>query len=125
MVENQPIWCTTSSGLQASAATAARAARAASGLRTAHLLRTRAAQQGLHLARPSRLSGDEDPKLVVGEARVVGDRPEARWGDHGIEQVAGNGGGGAEQDRNLEIITNIRRVRADRFAPGPRRPNVP
>src|SRR2546425_2583912 len=86
MVENQPIWCTTSSGLQASAATAARAARAASGLRTAHLLRTRAAQQGLHLARPSRLSGDEDPKLVVGEARVVGDRPEAPCGEQRIEQ---------------------------------------
>src|SRR2546425_6890860 len=116
MVENQPIWCTTSSGLQASAATAARAARAASGLRTAHLLRTRAAQQGLHLARPSRLSGDEDPKLVVGEARVVGDRPEAPCGEQRIEQDAENGRERAEQDRHLEHDHDIRRDRADRLA---------
>src|SRR5216683_6529179 len=102
MVENQPIWCTTSSGLQASAATAAKATRAARGLPTAHILCTRAAQQGLHLARPRRVSGDEDPKLVVGEARVVGDGPEAPRGEQRVEQDAENGRERAEEDRHLE-----------------------
>src|SRR5256712_13572000 len=46
MVENQPMRCTTSSGLQETAARAAKAARAAAGLRTAAPFPGRAAQQG-------------------------------------------------------------------------------
>src|SRR3989442_5799375 len=83
IVANQPTRCTTSSGLQASAATATRAATAAGaerearGLRTTHLLRPRAAEQGLDLTRPRRLARHENAEPVVPEARGVGDRPQA------------------------------------------------
>src|SRR3989442_5894328 len=110
MVENQPIWCPTSSGLQPMATTATRAAKAArpaKGLGTAHLLCTRAAQQGLNLAPPRPLSGDEDPELVVGEARDVGDGPEAPPGDQRVEQHAENGRESAEQHGHLEHADDI------------------
>src|SRR2546425_163734 len=74
MVANQPMWCTTSSGLQARAAKTARAARAARGLRTAHLLGAGLPQQRLHLARPVGGAGVEDAsQLVPGDGRVAGE----------------------------------------------------
>src|SRR5438067_9916715 len=58
MVANQPMRCTTSSGLQPIAASATRAARTARGLRTADLLRPSAAEQGLDLTGARRLGRD-------------------------------------------------------------------
>src|SRR5437899_355457 len=80
IVANQPMRCTTSSGLQETAARTAKAARAAAGLRTAHFFRARAREEALDLAVPRRLGGDEDTELVVREAPVVGDGAEAAGG---------------------------------------------
>src|SRR2546426_7483236 len=99
MVANQPTWCTTSSGLQATAARtarAARAARAARGLRTPHLLGAGLPQQRLHLARPLGGAGDEDAELVVREARVVQHRAEAARREHRVERDAEDRREGAE-----------------------------
>src|SRR5437016_6216982 len=76
MVANQPMRCTTSSGLQPIAASATRAARTACGLRTADLLRPSAAEQGLDLTGARRLGRHENAELVVREAWIVGDRAE-------------------------------------------------
>src|SRR5438445_542297 len=76
MVANQPMRCTTSSGLQPIAASATRAARTACGLRTADLLRPSAAEQGLDLTGAGRLGRHENAELVVREAWIVGDRAE-------------------------------------------------
>src|SRR5438094_1060919 len=92
MVENQPTRCTTSSGLQPRAAKAARAARAARGLRTTHLFGSRAAQQRFDLAGPRRLGRHEDAELVIREAGVVGDGPEAPGGEQRVERDAEAGG---------------------------------
>src|SRR5882724_3705811 len=102
MVENQPTRCTTSSGLQARTARAARAASAAPGLRTAHLLRACAAEQGFDLTGPCRLGRHEDAELVVGEARIVGDGPQTPRGEQRVEDDAEDRRQRAEQDRHLE-----------------------
>src|SRR3989442_9186169 len=115
IVANQPTRCTTSSGLQASAATATRAATAAGaerearGLRTAHPLRPRAAEQGLDLTRPRRLARHEDAEPVVREARVVGDRPQAARREQRVEQDPEDGRERAEQDRHLAHDHDVRR----------------
>src|SRR5690348_14846081 len=91
IVANQPIWCTTLSGSHATAAratTMAMATKAAGRLRTAHLLRTRAAQQRLDLARARRLARHEDAELVVREAWIVGHRAQAARGEQRIEEYA-------------------------------------
>src|SRR5690242_12963497 len=116
IVANQPIWCTTLSGSHARAIRAATAARAARDLRTAHLLRTRAAQQRLHLARARRLARHEDTELVVREARIVGHRAEPARGEQRIEENAEDGREGAEQDRHLEHDHDVGRDRADGLA---------
>src|SRR5690242_18834014 len=98
IVANQPIWCTTLSGSHARAAreaTMAMATTAAGRLRTAHLLRTRVAQQRLHLAGARRLARHEDAELVVREARIVGHRAEPACGEQRIEENAEDGREGA------------------------------
>src|SRR5690349_7290650 len=118
IVANQPIWCTTSSGSHARAAQATKAARAAEAtgrLRTTDLLRSRAAQQRLHLARALRLARHEDPELVVREARIVGDRAQAARRQQGVEEDPQDGREGAEQDRHLEHDDDVRWNRADRL----------
>src|SRR6266487_5928799 len=88
MVANQPMRCTTSSGLQASAARATRAATAAGAapeLRTPHLFRSGAAQQRFDLGCACRLARDEDAELVVREARIVGDGPETARREQRVE----------------------------------------
>src|SRR5438046_5275729 len=105
MVENQPIRCTTSSGLQPRTTTATRAARAAAGARglgTTDLLGARRAQQRFDLSRPRRLGRDEDAELVVREPWVVGHGPQTPRREQCVEQDAENGREGAEQDRHLE-----------------------
>src|SRR3989442_482431 len=130
IVANQPTRCTTSSGLQASAATATRAATAAGaergprGLRTTHLLRPRAAEQGLDLTRPRRLARHEDAEPVVREARVVGDRPQAARREQRVEEDPEDRRERAEQDRHLEHDHHVRRDRADRLATQHDRPVV-
>jgi len=52
---------------------------------------------------PSR--GDEDPKLVIGEAGVVGDVPRRRAAQQCIEQDAENGRERAEQNVISNLIT--------------------
>src|SRR5438034_11138754 len=84
MVANQPMRCTTSSGLQPIAASATRAARTARGLRTADLLRPGAAEQGLDLTGARRLGRHENAELVVREARIVGDRAKPPGGEQRI-----------------------------------------
>src|SRR5437879_6506112 len=98
IVANQPIWCPTLSGSHARAIRAVRAARAAGRLRTPHLLRTRVAQQRLHLARARRLARHEDAEFVVREARIVGDRAQAACGEQRIEENAEDGRERTEQD---------------------------
>src|SRR2546422_175252 len=115
IVANQPTRCTTSSGLQAASAPSASSSEDAS-LRTAHLLGTGAAQQGFHLSRARRLARYEDAELVVREAGVVGDRPEAARREEGVEQDAQDGRERAEQDRHLEHDHYVRRGRARRVA---------
>src|SRR5438876_202432 len=127
IVENHPIWCTTSSGLHARPARAARAAKtatAAPDLRTAHLLRPGGPQEGLHLPRARRLARHEDSELVVGEAWIVRDGPEATGREQGIEQNAEDGRQRAEQDRHLEHDHDVRRNRADGLAAQYDRPIV-
>src|SRR5881392_628627 len=85
MVENQPMRCTTSSGLHPIAASATRAARTARGLRTADLLRPSAAEQGLDLTGARRLGRHENAELVVREAWIVGDRAEPPGGEQRVE----------------------------------------
>src|SRR3989442_7414573 len=124
MVENQPMRCTTSSGLQPIAANATRAARTACGLRTADLLRSSAAQQGLDLTGARRLGRHENAELVVREAWIVGDRAEPPGGEQRVEGDAENRRERAEQDRHLEHDTDVRRDRPDRLAAEHERPIV-
>src|SRR3989475_284106 len=124
MVENQPMRCTTSSGLQPIAASATRAARTACGLRTADLLRPSAAEQGLDLTGARRLGRHENAELVVREARIVGDRAEPPGGEQRVERDAENRRERAEQDRHLEHDHDVRRDRADRLAAEHERPIV-
>src|SRR2546427_5006113 len=124
MVANQPTWCTTSSGLQATTARTARAARAARGLRTPHLLGAGLPQQRLHLARPLGGAGDEDAELVVREARVVQHRAEAARREHRVERDAEDRREGAEQHRHLEHDDDVGRDRADRLAAHDDRPVI-
>src|SRR2546422_11402995 len=104
MVANQPTWCTTSSGLQATAARTARAARAAHGLRTPHLLGAGLPQQRLHLARPLGGAGDEDAELVVREAGVVQHRAEAARREHRVERDTEDRREGAEQQDRKSVV---------------------
>src|SRR5437773_9127921 len=124
MVANQPMRCTTSSGLQPIAASATRAARTARGLRTADLLRPSAAEQGLDLTGARRLGRHENAELVVREARIVGDRAEPAGGEQRVEGDAENRRERAEQDRHLEQDHAVRRDRADRLAAKHERPIV-
>src|SRR6058998_3692853 len=124
MVENQPMRCTTSSGLQPIAASATRAARTACGLRTADLLRPSAAEQGLDLTGTRRLGRHENAELVVREAWIVGDRAEPPGGEQRVEGDAENRRERAEQDRHLEHDHDVRRDRADRLAAEHERPIV-
>src|SRR2546430_14791604 len=116
MVANQPMRCTTSSGLQPIAASATRAARTACGLRTADLLRPSAAEQGLDLTRARRLGRHENAELVVREAWIVGDRAEPPGGEQRVEGDAENRRERAEQDRHLEHDHDVRRDRAARLS---------
>src|SRR2546428_240559 len=115
IVANQPMRCTTSSGLQETAARTAKAARAA-GLRTAHFFRARAAQEALDLPVPRRLGRDEDAELVVREAGVVGDGAEAARGEQRVERDAEDGGERPEQHRHLEHDHDVGRDRPHRLA---------
>src|SRR5436309_7836820 len=124
MVANQPMRCTTSSGLQPIAASATRAARTARGLRTADLLRPSAAEQGLDLTGARRLGRHENAELVVREAWIVGDRAEPPGGEQRVEGDAENRRERAEQDRHLEHDHDVRRDRADRLAAEHERPIV-
>src|SRR6058998_1997600 len=124
MVENQPMRCTTSSGLQPIAASATRAARTACGLRTADLLRPSAAEQGLDLTGTRRLGRHENAELVVREAWIVGDRAEPPGGEQRVEGDAENRRERAEQDRHLEHDHDVGRDRADRLAAEHERPIV-
>src|SRR2546426_9404070 len=69
MVENQPMRCTTSSGLHARAARAARAAKTARGLRTPHLLGAGPTQQALDLTLPRQLRRRSEERRVGKECR--------------------------------------------------------
>src|SRR2546421_2797792 len=122
IVANQPTRCTTSSGLHA--VVIPRAPGGSPPLRPAPLPGPGAAQQGFHLPRPRRLARYEDAKLVVREAGVVGDRPEAARREEGVEQDAQDGRERAEQDRHLEHDHDVRRDRADGFAAQDDRPVV-
>src|SRR5204862_7078403 len=102
MVANQPMRCTTSSGLQPIAASATRAARTARGLRTADLLRPSAAEQGLDLTGARRLGRHENAELVVREAWIVGERAEPPGGEQRGEGEAGNHHGRAGQERDIQ-----------------------
>src|SRR6266480_8069132 len=124
MVANQPMRCTTSSGLQPIAASATRAARTACGLRTADLLRPSAAEQGLDLTGAGRLGRHENAELVVREAWIVGDRAEPPGGEQRVEGDAENRRERAEQDRHLEHDHDVRRDRPDRLAAEHERPIV-
>src|SRR6266550_738521 len=124
MVANQPMRCTTSSGLQPIAASATRAARTACGLRTADLLRPSAAEQGLDLTGARRLGRHENAELVVREAWIVGDRAEPPGGEQRVEGDAENRRERAEQDRHLEHDHDVRRDRPDRLAAEHERPIV-
>src|SRR2546428_6823990 len=125
MVANQPMRCTTSSGLQPIAASATRAARTASGLRTADLLRPSAAEQGLDLTGAGRLGRHENAELVVREAWIVGDRAEPPGGEQRVEGDAENRRERAEQDRHLEHDYDVRRERPPRVIPRAQRANAP
>src|SRR3989449_1712082 len=124
MVANHPTRCTTSSGLQPTAARMTRAARTARDLRTPHLLRPRPAEQGFDLTCPRRLGRHEDAELVVREARIVGDRPQPPRGEQRFESDAENCRQRAERDGNLKHDHNIGRDRADGFAAQYDRPIV-
>src|SRR5256886_7901890 len=124
MVANQPMRCTTSSGLQPIAASATRAARTACGLRTADLLRPSAAEQGLDLTGARRLGRHENAELVVREAWIVGDRAEPPGGEQRVEGDAENRRERAEEDRNRESNREVRRDRPDRLAAEHERPIV-
>src|SRR2546422_4646926 len=121
MVENQPTRCTTSSGLQASAATATRAARR---LGTTHLFCSRSAQQRLDLARARRLGRHEDAELIVREPWVVRHGPQSPRREQRVEHDAEDRRQRAEQDRHLEHDDDVRRNRADRLAAEHERPIV-
>src|SRR5437773_2881392 len=122
MVANQPMRCTTSSGLQPIAASATRAARTARGLRTADLLRPGAEHQGLDRTGARRLGRHETAELVVREARIVGARAEPAGGEQRVEGDAENRRERAKQDRHLEHDHDVRRDRADRLAAEHERP---
>src|SRR5881398_4204388 len=113
MVENQPMRCTTSSGLQPIAASATRAARTARGLRTADLLRPSAAEQGLDLTGARRLGRHENAELVVREAWIVGDRAEPPGGEQRVEGDAENRRESAEPGRHLYPTVRRAHVRVD------------
>src|SRR5258708_7020763 len=117
MVANQPTLWTTVSGSQLRAAIAARAATAARSLPTAHLFGTGVAQQGLDLRTLLGSGGDEDAKAVVGEARIVEDRPRPPCREQGVEENAENRGERAEQNRHLEHDDDVGRDRPNRLAP--------
>src|SRR2546428_10059755 len=104
MVANHPTRCTTSSGLQPTAARMTRAARTARDLRTPHLLRPRPAEQGFDLTCPRRLGRHEDAELVVREARIEGDRPHPPPGEPRVASDAANCLQRAEQNRHLEHL---------------------
>src|SRR6058998_2230929 len=130
MVANQPMRCTTSSGLQPIAASATRAARTARGLRTADLLRPSAAEQGLDLTGAHRLGRHENAELVVGEAWIVGDRAEPPGGEQRVEDDAENRGEPADQrehphgayrllERILDLVPGNGRVHGEVGVAGP------
>src|SRR5204863_5999168 len=116
MVANQPMRCTTSSGLHARTERAARAASAARDLGTPHLLGARAAQQRLDLGGARGLARDEDAELVVREARIVGNGPQTPRGEQRVEGDPQDGGERTEQDRHLEHDDDVRGNRADGLA---------
>src|SRR5207248_11765539 len=89
MVANQPIRCTTSSGLQARAARAVRTARAERDLGTAHLFGGAGLEQGFDRPRPLGTRGHEHPELVVREPWVVGDGPLMPGGERSEERRVG------------------------------------
>src|SRR5207249_10894771 len=101
MVENQPMRCTTTSGLHPIAASATRAARTARGLRTADLLRPSAAEQGLDLTGARRLGRHENAELVVREAWIVGGRAEPACGGPCFAGYAEKFSERTEQDRQF------------------------
>src|SRR5437773_1273859 len=102
MVANQPMRCTTSSGLQPIAASATRAARTARGLRTADLLRPSAAEQGLDLTGARRLL-ERILDLVPGDGRV-----------HGEVGVAGPTQLGDRVDRGVDVAEHTQHTRRGR-----------
>src|SRR5437763_14915871 len=108
MVANQPMRCTTSSGVHARTERAARAASAARDLGTPHLLGARAAQQRLDLGGARGLARDEDAELVVREARIVGNGPQTPRGEQRVEGDPQDGGERTEQDRHLEHADDVR-----------------
>src|SRR6185503_1735147 len=122
MVANQPTLWTTLSGSHARAARTASAAKAARRLPTAHLVRTGAAQQRFDAGSLVRSRRDEDAELVVGEPRIVLNRPEAARREQRVEQNPEDRGQRSEQDRHLEHDDDVRRNREDRLAADHERP---
>src|SRR5882762_7477840 len=98
IVANQPMRCTTSSGLHAVTMPSATTASARVRLRTSHLLGAGAAQQRFYWPGPCRLARHEDAELVVREARVVGDRSLATRGEQRVERDPENRRKRPEQD---------------------------
>src|SRR5436853_441951 len=102
MVENQPMRCTTSSGLHPIAASATRAARTARGLRTADLLRPSAAEH----ERPIVRHVQRDPG-ADGAAR---DSPDQREHPHGAHRLL---------ERILDLVPGDGRVHGEVGVAGP------
>src|SRR6266550_5481373 len=94
IAENQLNRCTTSSGRHAATAATSTAATSAR-LPMPHLLGTGALEQRFHAARCSAGRRDEDPELVVGEARVVRDGPLVPGGEEHVEGDAEQRGEGS------------------------------
>src|SRR6266571_8602020 len=100
MVANHPTLWTTSSGLQAPSNT--RPASASARLATAHLLGPGPLEQRFRRTGLVGRRGDEHAELVVREARVPLDRPEAARREDRVEDDPEDRGQRAEQNRHLE-----------------------
>src|SRR5437870_2005779 len=98
IVANQPTLCTTSSGLQAHSS--ASATRTTARLATTHFLRSRLTQQRLDPSRLIGRRGYEDPESVVGEPRVVLNRPDSACCEGRVEENPENCGAHAEHARS-------------------------
>src|SRR5881397_420489 len=107
IVANQPTLCTTVSGSHAPRRRSAATKR--TRLATTHLFRAGIAQELLDRGRLVAARRHEDAEVVVGEPRIVLNRPEATRGEGGVEQDAEYGRQCAEQNGHLEHDDDVGR----------------